>query len=251
MNKRIAIITTALVAAVVLTWLFLLPASEYAPPDDGLTPPVGTDTLEDVPPPVDPRPSSEDEDSSMLTQVDRILSTLEEAKAAFDTPSAMRWGETRTMTLLLSPAAAAESLAQRLDDPAESDTARVRVGHRMRATLSGAGFNVEPITPELQAVSYSDITEWKWDVEPTRTGRQALHLSLSALIDVGDETMSRSIRTFSRDIEVDVTMRQLVATFVSENWQWLWAAILVPIASWAWARVRARKRATERGEADS
>jgi hypothetical protein len=73
----------------------------------------------------------------------------------------------------------------------------------MEARLSGVGFKIEAITSEVQVLSEREITERKWEIEPTRVGRQYLHLTLTALLYVADDQVRRTVRTFERIIDVD------------------------------------------------
>jgi hypothetical protein len=102
----------------------------------------------------------------------------------------------------------------------------------MEAHLSSLGFKIEAITPKVQAVSEQSITEWKWEIEATRSGIQRLHLTLSALLNVEGEKMPRAIQIFERTIKVWVTLPQKLYEVVADNWQWLWTAILIPIVGW-------------------
>jgi hypothetical protein len=111
----------------------------------------------------------------------------------------------------------------------------------MEARLSGPNFAITAITPEIQAVSRSEITEWKWEVKPSSDGRHYLHLTLSALLRVDGTPTPRAIRTFDKVIEVEVEWHQRVGSFFEKNWQWLWAAILVPVVGWLWKRKKGPK----------
>jgi hypothetical protein len=89
----------------------------------------------------------------------------------------------------------------------------------MEARLSGLGFKIETVTPEVQAVSATNVTEWKWEIEPTEPGSQRLHPTLSAQLHMEGQRVPRTIRTFERTIEVHVTWSQKVSHFVANNWQ--------------------------------
>jgi hypothetical protein len=103
----------------------------------------------------------------------------------------------------------------------------------MEARLSGFGFKIESITPEVQAISETSITEWKWIVEATKSGTHPLFLTMSALLYTEKSNrIHRTILTFERKIKVHVMWDKRVSGFVSGNWQWLWATILVPIGAW-------------------
>jgi hypothetical protein len=75
----------------------------------------------------------------------------------------------------------------------------------------------------------------EWEVT-NQASAQTLHLALSAHIDVAGRDAPLVVRTFDRDIQVDITIPQRVSGFIQKNWQWLWAAIVVPIVGYLWKR---------------
>lgn len=186
-------------------------------------------------PPVDP-----------LAEVDRAMrESLTKGSVAFNTPEEMQLGKAETVQLLLSPSDSGAELQQQITEAGKTEAAEIRVSNRMQARLTGPGFQIEAISPEEQAISSTDTTEWKWDVTPTKTGEnQELHLTLTALIDVEGQETPRQIRTFDRTIDVPVTWGQrfgVIGTFITTNWQWFWTVILVPIALWLYRKYRKQK----------
>lgn len=177
--------------------------------------------------------------------IDALLAQMQLGNVAFNTPEQLYLKQTALIQLLLSATTAVEALKLQLNAQGTPTGAQIKISDRMEAKLTGPAFDITAITPETQAVSRSENTEWKWDVVPRSTGTHALHLTLSALVEVNGETTPRMIKTFDRDIVVEVTAAQRVTGFVSENWQWLWAAILVPLATWWWSR-RARSAKAKR-----
>jgi hypothetical protein len=143
---------------------------------------------------------------------------------------------TALIHLVLSVVRPIEDLKQMIEAEGERIGARIQVSNRMEARLSGTNFQITAITPETQAVTRNDVTDWKWEIKPISAGRQYLHLTLSALLKLEGISTPRTIRTFDRTIEVEVSWDQRVTTFLKNNWQWLWAAILVPVAGWLWKR---------------
>lgn len=97
-------------------------------------------------------------------------------------------------------------------------------------------FQITAITPEIQAVSKRQRTEWKWEIHPKKEGKHKLHLTLTALLEIDGKSTPRTIRTFDKVIEVNVTATQKTSLLFKNNWQWLWAAILVPVVGWLWKR---------------
>lgn len=180
-----------------------------------------------------------------LLAVDRILSRLELGNVAFNAPATLWVRETAIIELLLSMQHSIEELQKAITAPGEKAGARVRISNEMEARLSGPGFKIEAITPEVQAVSASEPTQWKWEIEPTKSGSHHIHLTLSAHLQVEGQRVPRLIRTFERSIRVNVTWRERAGLFLSGNWQWLWTAILVPVVPWLlrrWKRVGKKQR---------
>jgi len=173
--------------------------------------------------------------------VDRILGKLEFGNIAFNAPHAINLDDTAIIQLLLGLATSIDELKQMIEAAGEKEGARIRVSDRMEARLSGPNFAITAVTPEVQAVTRTDATEWKWEVKPRNEGRQHLHLTLSVLINVDGASTLRTIRTFDKQIEVEVTWGQHVSSLLKNSWQWLWAAILVPLAGWLWRKKKGSK----------
>ena len=170
--------------------------------------------------------------------IDAILGDLDLANVAFNAPAELRLHEPAVIQLLLSGKRPIEELKDELTALGEREGAQIRASDSMEATLTGAGFAIEPVTPSVQLVSDEAVTEWKWEVEPMRAGVRRLHLTLSALIDVAGRERPYTVRTFERTLAVRVSLGDRVAGFVGDNWQWLWTTLLIPVGGWALQRRR-------------
>ena len=183
--------------------------------------------------------------SIMPPSVDQILQDMEFANVAFNTPSKLNIEDTFQVHLVLSLTDTIEQLKKAISEAGKKDGASyVRVSNRMEAKLAGYYFRIVSITPEVQAVSKEQLTEWKWEIYPMKEGRHNLHLTLTARIEVDGYDTPREIETFSRQIEVTVTIAQKAKSFFGNNWQWLWAAIIIPIGGWLLNRWRKKKKTT-------
>lgn len=183
-----------------------------------------------------PHPIVPDSTSGSPSAVDRLLSGMEFGSIAFNAQTNINIDDTPQIQLLLSLAETIEELKQSVIEEGEKVGATIRVSDRMEAHLSGQMFHISAITPEIQAVSKSHRTEWKWDIHPKEKGRHKLHLTLTALLEIDGYSTPRAIKTFDKEIGVNVTATQTIRRFFKDNWQWLWAAILVPVAGWLWKR---------------
>jgi hypothetical protein len=173
--------------------------------------------------------------------IDRILEKLELGNIAFNAPRSINLHDTAVIQLMLGLATPIDELKRMIEAEGEKEGARIRVSDHMEDRLSGFNFAITAINPEIQVVSRSYVTEWKWEIKPSSEGRQYRHLTISALLAVDDISALRAIRTFDRVIEVEVAWHQRVGLFVEKNWQWLWAALLVPIVGWLWKRMKGTK----------
>ena len=177
-------------------------------------------------------------EEAVARSFDDILKEMEWGNISFNTPTAMKRSDTVTIQLLLGLAQKINELSKMITAEGEKEGAKIKVSDRMEAHLSGPEFDIMPITPEEQAISHVDTTEWKWRVKPKTVGKNDLHLTLTAKFDLNGAQTQRAIRTFDKTITVTVTPGDQIKNFALNNWQWLWAAILVPIAGWIWNKRR-------------
>lgn len=165
-----------------------------------------------------------------LRNVDDVLANMALGSVAFNAPTEINIQDSRQIHLILSLAETTEALKQAVTAEGEKMGATIRVSDRMEARLTGAMFEITTITPEVQAVSKSQSTEWQWEIQSKAEGQHRLYLTLTALLDVDGHPTPRTIKTFSKAIDVKVTSSQKIGDFFINHWQWLWAAILVPVA---------------------
>ena len=226
MKTRTKVIGGVIGAAVFFLLVFWF-ASKINQPEGSITTKSSSDgeIVQSAPPPED-----------RLGAIDKILEKMDFGNIAFNAPKTINLHDTAIIQLILGLEKSVDELEQMIEAAGEKQRANIRVSDRMEARLSGPDFAIITVTPEIQAISRSNITEWKWEVKPTSDGRHYLHLTLLALLSINGASTPRVIRTFDQVIEVEVVWYQRFESFFDKNWQWLWAAILVPIAGWLWKR---------------
>ena len=236
-TRNLGIVGAVLVGILIGLALFSLFLScSRAPTKNDLPAPTSEDTRYPAP------KSSPSLPLSSVGLVDQSVSQLDWGSIAFNAPASMRYAQPQTVELLLSPSLSVADLQAQLQQKMGAESVRVQISNRMEAQLTGSGFAIEAQEPDLQAVTSQKSTRWIWKVTPTGHGPQTLHLTLSAHIDVAGRDAPLVVRTFDRDIQVNITIPQRVSGFIQKNWQWLWAAIVVPIAGYLWKRRRKSPR---------
>ncbi len=159
------------------------------------------------------------------------MQKLRQAHLEYNAPSTLRLGRSTVIHLALSAQEPVRELKKRITELGERRGADIKVSDKMEAHLAGTGFKIEALTKELQGVGGQTVTDWRWEIEPTKTGTLQLHLTLTAFLHVkGEGTTPVSIRTFDTTMKIRVPLIDRTRSFVSHNWQWLWAVIVAPLA---------------------
>ena len=168
--------------------------------------------------------------------IDEQLKKMSFGNIAFNTPKTINIDSTKTIQLKLDLNKSIDELKNTINVQEEKAGAQIKVSNQMEARLTGQNFSITPLTPETQAISSNETTEWIWRVKPTAEGNQDLNLTLSAILDVNGKAIPRKVEVFVKVIEVKVTAYQKMQLFVENNWQWLWATLVIPIAGWLWRK---------------
>lgn len=176
-----------------------------------------------------------------LKELDLLVKGLPLGNIAFNVPNKMDLDESMELALTLSLSASPDDLRRSVmfsQDKGTVESASIRVTDRMEARLTGNGFQITAITPELQAVIPSEATTWKWLIKAAHPGKHDLHLTVSALVEINKSTTPFVSRTFDKTITVEITWQKKLAGFTQENWQWIWGAVGAPVGVWFFNRYR-------------
>ena len=171
-----------------------------------------------------------------LNNVDRLLGEMKWGRIVFNAPADINIDDSPTIQLILSLTETVEKLKQSITGEGEKIGADIKVHDKMEAHLSGHMFKITAITPEIQGVSKNQQTEWRWEIFPEDVGTHDLHLTLSAILLINGESTPRTIKTFDKIIEVNVTGKQWTLRFWTSNWKWLLGTLLFPLVLFLWTR---------------
>ena len=208
--------------------------------------------------PDEPRQAAPDQRARPLQDADElerpsavyVRERLHRANVAFNAPKTVRLNETKVIELVLSDDESVRALKRRLEAQGRHVGAQIRASAVMEATLTGTAFKIEDITPTQQATT-ARVTRWKWEIEPTKTGKRLLHLTVTALVAVNGTDRRQAVRTFERILEVEsvpVSTPAKVAGWFGDNWQWIFTTMLIPVGAWM---IRRRPRRTTAGTSSS
>ena len=178
-------------------------------------------------------------------EIDRILKNMTFGNIVFNTPESLNIYDTVPIELLLSITTSIDDLKRMVEAEGKKEGAKIKVSDRMEAKLTSQNFTINPITPETQAISQNEVTQWKWEITPKSHGTQYLYLNLSALISINNESTPRSVRIFTKVIKVQIKWDQSSIYFIKNYWQQL-SWIVATITSLYWFLYKIRKHPREK-----
>lgn len=143
------------------------------------------------PPPSPPPPPPPGPDVGALAAG---LASNTRSFVAFTVPASLRPGSSDLVSARIGQTA--ELAASLAADAGPTGTATLPVGSALVADLRGAGFAVEPTTPDHQAIGADAV--WQWQVRPTSGQRHRLTLCLSVALPGAETapacTLTRTVR---------------------------------------------------------
>lgn len=160
---------------------------------------------------------------------------------AFTAPETMPLKTAQHIQMLLSPDMTRRELIGRLKEPGRREGAEsIRTSDRVEAVLSGSAFTITELTPREQDIDLnrSEPVEWRWEVKADSPGTHRLFLVLNSVVYEEGTARKRTVRSFDRQITINVGWDERVLAFVGDNWQWLWTTVFIPLFPivWAWRR---------------
>jgi hypothetical protein len=173
--------------------------------------------------------------------IEEYKKELSSVSIAFNTPQKMEQNETTIVNLLLSHSYTLDKLKVKIEKTIidryrdnqhqKITTERIKLATLIKIDLAGSeGFMIRKIgTHTERVISKNNIEEWKWEVKAVEVGIQHLFLEIYAIMKLEGEDKYLQLKSFSRKIEVYISVPSAIKNFFSKYWQWLIAAIASPL----------------------
>jgi hypothetical protein len=155
----------------------------------------------------------------MKEAVQTAFRQLQQGQIAFVAPEQMKVDEPSIIEARLS-----NDLQIQLTEELQAEfkikpqSANIKVGSFMKATLEGSDFKIESLASEKQALPEGSVASWRWSVTPTESGRKTLYLTVYARIKLSSNE-EEEVYLKSYDQEIDVVANP--SSFWRENWKWI------------------------------
>lgn len=161
---------------------------------------------------------------------DAIMAQLTNASMAFTLPEKANIDDEVRAHLLIDANKTVDELAKSLGGDVRASN-QIKVSKIIVAKLVAPDFVVTPITPEEQALTKDESTEWIWDLQPKTAGLFTADLVITAVVQVGDKASTHSIKTFSKKLTIDIRPQQAIKKWFKEYWQWI-VGMVLSIIGW-------------------
>ncbi|NJM68971.1 MAG: hypothetical protein HC862_01425 [Scytonema sp. RU_4_4] len=179
-----------------------------------------------------------------------LKETLRPGQIAFDIAKQMKVAENEVIEVRVT-----DNLQRDLKAGLSKDakTQPIDVTSFLGAELTGASFEIKPLSQKKQILAQGRVVKWLWNVTPTEAGSQKLFLEICAYISIKDKPeVPACLETFSRDVTVAVNP----SNWLGQNWKWIvenWstlAAVLTGasvfiVARWKWIKALFRKKTSK------
>lgn len=151
--------------------------------------------------------------ANALSEIDTLIHAMPKANIAFNAPKSMNVEASDHITLRLSADQQVAQLERSLKASGDKIGDTIAISKVMEARLTSSSFKITANSPEQQPVGSTGVTQWDWEITPTKTGVGDLHLTLSATMIVDGSPTERQIQTYDKDIQVSITAGQWVSGF--------------------------------------
>lgn len=200
------------------------PSPEPARPrNGGAQPPPAPDSL--------PARNGAPPDGDLAALVADQLGQLTPGRILYDPPDRMRVGDERRIHVRIGKDLS-EDLARGLPADIRPRVELIRVGTFMAVEMKGEAFAITALSSREQIVASDGFTEWLFDVQARRAGRQVLTLLATVRIKLpGQPDEQRHLPALERAIEIDVNPVWTVTAFFEEHWQWFLGGLATMLAA--------------------
>jgi len=123
---------------------------------------------------------------------------------AYETPASASFNQSFTVTLAINAQEGAETATGGLSGTTGTNVeeAVIDVTDQVKANLFGDAFAIDMKSPDVQKLSTSTESRWRWEVTPTKSGPQDLTFEIFA---IHEGNASELVRTFDDTVTVEVS----------------------------------------------
>lgn len=182
--------------------------------------------------------------AKVFRQIDSGFEQLAQGPAVFTAPDEMTVGETERVVARIARIGDDRDLLKGLPPGVVREWMQAHITPTMKASLTGADFDVRAETSEEQTVGGGRHTEWAWQVTPQISGKKQLTLRITAVVSVAGFEKPRDVVVTAKHVRVRVNASRWLMNFTEKHLDTALAVVLTAIflggGKKIWAAIRNR-----------
>lgn len=176
-----------------------------------------------------------------------VVGQLYEANAVFAIPNAANVEDEIRAQLIIDPIKTLEELKKDVTVGPVRSAESIQISRIVIAVLAAPDFHILSATEAEQAIAETQSTEWLWTLRPKTAGLHPVNVEVYAEVTVGPKTTKHKIRTFDKQVMVEIKPVQKLSNWWDKYWQWFFATLLIPFGKWLYDKKfnKSKEKATE------
>lgn len=190
-----------------------------------------------------PRTQSQITKQTTKSSVDTssVVSQLYDANIVFAIPDQANVSEEITAQLIIDPLKTLEELQKSITVGPVRSAESIKIAKIVIAKLDAPDFVIISQTDPEQAIAETQSTEWLWTLRPKTAGLHPVNIVVYAEVTVGSKTTKYKLRTFDKQVMIEIKPTQVVASWWQKYWQWVFVTLLIPFGKWLYDKKFGKK----------
>lgn len=170
-----------------------------------------------------------------------VAEQLYKANAVFAVPDRANIKEDIKAQLIIDPTKTLEEIKKDITVGLVREAEQIKISKIVIAKLNAPDFEIISSPSIEQAVIEDDKTEWIWGLRPKTPGLHPINLIVEAQVTVGNRMTPHLIRTFDKQVMIEITTAQTITGWWNKYWQWIIATLLIPLGKWLYSQHKSKK----------
>lgn len=170
-----------------------------------------------------------------------VAQQLYKANAVFAVPNQANINEEIKAQLIIDPVRALEEIKKDITVGPIKSAEEIKISKIVSAKLNAPDFSITSASSTEQAIIEDSKTEWIWNLRPLKPGLHPINLVIEAQVTVNNKTTPHFIRTFDKQVMIEISTTQLVSNWWNKYWQWVFVTLLLPLGKWLYEKYSKKK----------
>lgn len=171
-----------------------------------------------------------------------VAQQLYKANAVFAVPNKSNINEEIKAQLIIDPVRTIEEIQKDITVGPIKSAEQIKIAKIVSAKLNAPDFTITSASSTEQAIIEDSKTEWIWNLRPLKPGLHPINLVIEAQVTVNNKTTPHFIRTFDKQVMIEISTTQVITNWWAKYWQWVFVTLLLPLGKWLYEKYSNKKK---------